>query len=343
MWMLVTIFALLFREICKAQSTNHHGGKMRLACGVSGIFIALGGGAVCGQEYPQKPIHFVTTGIGSSTDFMSRVIGQGIAASMGQSVVVDNRASAIATGEIVAKAAPDGYTLLVTGTSFWVGPLFQKTPFDPVRDFAPITLAVGAPQILVIHPALPVKTTRELIALAKARPGALNYASGGAGTAAHLAAELFNAMAGIKIVRVSYKAVPSAITDLLAGEVQMTFGTPGVVTGHMKSGRLRGLAVTSSQPSALFPELPTIASAGLTGFKAETLWGIFAPAKTSTAIINRVHQEVVQTLKKEETKTRFLANGTEVIGSTPAEFAAVIKAEMSSLAKLIKEANLRVD
>lgn len=316
---------------------------MRLLNTLSGLVVALGGFTALAQEYPQKPIHFVTTGIGSSTDFMSRVIAQGISGPMGQPIVIDNRASAIATGEIVSRAAPDGYTLLVTGTSFWVGPLFQKVPFDPVKDFSPITLAVGAPQILVIHPALPVKSTKELIALAKARPGELNYASGGAGTAAHLAAELFKSMAGVKIVRVSYKVVPTAIADLLAGEVQLTFGTPGMVTGHIKSGRFRGLAVTSSEPSVLFPDLPTVASAGLPGFKAETLWGIFAPAKTPASIITRVNHEVVQLLKKDDLKSRFLNNGTEVIASSPAEFAAAIKAEMATVSKLIREAGLRAD
>ena len=227
--------------------------------------MALGGFALCavglvsGQNYPTRPIRVITAGVGGGNDVSARLVAQGLSASIGQQVIVENRASGIITAEAVAKAAPDGYTVLVYGSTIWTTPLLQSTPYDPVRDFAPITMVASSPHVIVVHPSLPVKTVKELIALAKAKPGQLNDASLGTGTSTHLGAELFKSMAGVNIVRIPYKAAASQIGDLLGGQVQLTFSTTGAAMPLVKVGRLRALAVTSSKPSAMTPGLPTVA------------------------------------------------------------------------------------
>ena len=193
----------------------------------------LGSGAAYAQSYPSKPLRFLTTGVGGSTDLAARTVAQGLADSVGWNVVVDNRGSTIVPAETVARAATDGYTLLVMTDGLWRGPLFQKMPFDPVKDFAPIVLVSRSPNILVVHPSLPVKSVRDLIVLAKARPAELNYSSGATGAATHLAAELFNIMAGVKVVHVPYKSAGQAATAVLSGQVQVMFGTTGAVAGHI--------------------------------------------------------------------------------------------------------------
>jgi tripartite-type tricarboxylate transporter receptor subunit TctC len=241
----------------------------------------------------------------------------------------------------VSKAPPDGYTLLIDAASFWIGPLLQETPYDPVKDFAPVTLTDSAPNVLVVNPSLPVKSVKELIALAKARPGELNYGSSSTGSTPHLAAELFNMMAGVKIVRVPFKGSGPAVISLLGGQVQLMFATAGSVAPHVKSGRLRALAVASLQPSALAPGLPTIAASGVPGYEAVAFEGMFAPAKTPVAIIDRLNQEIVRVLNRAEVKERFFNAGVETVGSTPEEFAAAIKSNVAKWGKLIKDAGIR--
>ena len=256
---------------------------------------------------------------------------------------MDNRASGIVTAEAVAKAPPDGYTVLVYGSTIWITPLLQNTPYDPVTDFAPITLVAISPHAIVVHPSLPVKSVRELIALAKAKPGDLNYASLGTGTSTHLGAELFKSMAHVNIVRVPYKSAATQMADLLSGQVQMTFSTTGAAMPHVKSGRLRALAVTSAKPSALMSGLPTVAASGLPGFESGAIYVMFAPSGTPAAIISRLNQETVRYLNQADVKERFFSAGLEAVGSTPEELAAKMKSEMARLGKVIKDAGIRAE
>lgn len=287
------------------------------------------------QNYPNKPIRFVTSAVGGSADVVARLIAAQLSGSFG-TLVVDNRGSGL-MGEIGAKAPPDGYTLLLAGPTFWAAPFFfHDLSWNPVRDFSPITLAASAPNILVVHPSLSVKSVKELIALASGKPGELNYGTGGAGSTPHLAAELFKSMARVNIVRINYKGGGPATIALMGGEVQLMFATASSVIPHIKSGRLKALAVTSAQPTSLAPRLPTIAAAGLTGYESVTLYGVFAPAKTPAALIDRLNAVIVRAVNEPDAKGRFLAAGAEPIGSTPARLAAAIKSEMALLAKVVK-------
>jgi tripartite-type tricarboxylate transporter receptor subunit TctC len=221
--------------------------------------------------------------------------------------------------------------------------LYAKIPYDPVRDFAPVTQVANVPNVLVVHPALPANSVKELIALAKAKPGTLNFASGSNGSAGHLAGELFKSMAGVDIVRVPYKGGGPALLALLGGQVQVMFPTAASVSPHVKSGRLRALAVTSAQPSLLFPDVPTVAASGVPGYVAEQNIGVFAPAKTPAAIIDRIYREIVAVLGKPEVRERFGNAGVEPVGTAPQEFAAVIKTDIARMTALIRSSGIRAD
>ena len=302
----------------------------------------LGAGLASGQDYPVKPVRLVSPGPGGGADFVARLIAQGISGPLGQQVVVDNRPAGVIPGQIVAKARPDGYTLLINGNSFWIAPLMQdSSPFDPLKDFSPITTAVGSPNILVVHPSVTANSVKQLIALAKARPGTLNYASSAAGGSVHLSAELFRYMAGINIVRINYKSSGAAVTALLGGEVQLMFANAPTVAPHGKTGKVKALAVTTLQPSALFPELPTVAGSGLPGFEVASVYGIFAPARTPAAIVQRLNQEIVRFLARPDVKEKFLAGGVETIGSSPGELAAAMKSEINRMGKVIRDEGIR--
>jgi tripartite-type tricarboxylate transporter receptor subunit TctC len=297
-------------------------------------------GLVAGQNYPEKPIRVLTTTTGGPNDLASRLIADGVASSLGQRMIIENRA--IIGVEITAKAPPDGYTLLHYTNVLWLMPLFRDgVTWDPVTDFAPITLTMRQPGIVVVHPSLPARSIKDLIALAKARPGELNYASSSTGALNHVAAELFKAMAGINLVRINYKGGGPAVNDLVAGQVQVMFGSAGVVAPHTRTGRLRALAVTSAEPTVLVPGLPTVAAAGLPGYESSQLTGMFAPAKTPAAIINRLNQEITRVLQRPATQERFLAYGMDAVPCSPVEFVATIKSEMARMDKVIKDANLR--
>jgi len=297
-----------------------------------------------GPVYPSKPIRIVTGAAGSGVDFASRLIATGIAPSLGQPVFVDNRTSGIILGETVARAPADGYTLLLTGSTFWVGSLLEKPPYDVIRDFAPITWVTSAANVLVVHPSLPVKSAKDLIALAKARPDELNYALSGMGGPPHLATELFKSMAGgLSIMQINYKCLGNAVNALIAGEIQMMISTAPAVIPSIKSGKLRALGVTSAQPSVIVPGLPPIADSGLPGFEHITIMAMFAPAKTPAAIINQLNREIVRFLRTPDAKERFLNSGVETVGSSPEEFATKVKSEMTKWGKIIKDANIRVD
>ena len=294
------------------------------------------------QNYPTKPVRIVTGGTGSNSDFAARLIAQGLTAALKQQVIVENRPSGVILGEIVAKSAPDGYTLLVSASSFWLAPFLQHgLPWDPVRDFAPIILACTSPNLVVVHPSLAVKSIAELIAFARARPGVLNYASGATGSSPHLSAELFKTMAGVNITRINYRGSGPAMNDLISGQVKLMFAAAASVMTHVKSGRLRALAVTTAQTSAVAPDLPTVAASGVPGYAFESITGMFAPAKTPDALVRRLNRETVAVLKSAEVRERFFNSGVETVGSSPEELAATVRAEMSRLGKLIKDAGIQ--
>jgi tripartite-type tricarboxylate transporter receptor subunit TctC len=282
----------------------------------------------------------LTSEAGGGSDFVARLVAQGMGAHLGQRVVVDNRG--MISAEIAKHAAPDGYTLILYGSPLWLSPfLREKLPYDPVRDYAPVSLVVSTPNVVVVHPGVAAQTISELVALAKTKPGTLNYSSASTGSTQHLAAELFKSMAGVNIVRIPYKGSGPALNAVIAGQVQLMFPSAGSATQHVKAGRLRALAVTTAQPSALVPGLPTVAESGLPGYESVSPFGIFAPSKTPDAIIVRLNRDIVRGLSDSEIKTRFNGAGVETVGSTPAELGAMVKSEMAKWGKLIREAGIR--
>lgn len=295
-----------------------------------------------GQNFPNKAIRIVTNAAGGGADLAARLIAQRLTNSVGQPVVVDNRGgTGIAPALAVSNASPDGYTLLLSSGALWTLPLLETTPYDPITDFLPITLAARSPNILVVHPSLPVKSVKELIALAKAKPGALNYGAGGRGSSNQLAAELFKAMAGVNIIGINYKGGGPALNDLIAGHVQVMFASVGSVAPFIKTGRLRALAITSAQPSELFPALATVAASGVPGYEVTTVYVLFAPSKTLPTIIKRLNEEIVRVLNRPDVQEKFFNAGVEVVGSSPERLAVTIKSEIATLGKLIKDAGIR--
>ena len=299
-----------------------------------------------GQAYPVKPIRLVVPfSPGGPVDIVGRIVAQKLTAALAQQVIVDNRAGGggnIAV-EIVAKSVPDGYTLLMgaNGTNAINPSLYPKLAVDAVKDLAPVGMVASSPMILVTHPAVPASTVKDLVALAKARPGAINFASSGSGSTAHLAAELFKSMAQINIVHIAYKGTGAALTALLGGEIQMMFAGPGPVEPHVKAGRVKTLAVTSRAPSALAPGLPTLSESGLPGYEATAMIALLAPAGTPASTATRLNQEVVKVLDLPEVKEKLLAAGTEVAGSSPRQLLQVMKSEMSKWEKIIRQAGIK--
>ncbi len=298
---------------------------------------------VYGQDFPTRPIRIVSFLPGGSADFVARLIADGISAPLGQAVVVENRPTVVSAA-IVAQAAPDGHTLYVASGGFWMAPyLYEKLPWDPIKDFAPVTLALSSPNLLVVHPSVPVKSVKELIALGKARPGDLNYASGGIGSSSHLAAELLKYMAGVNIVHIPYKSAGLAVNNMIGGQVQLGFPSSTSATPHVKSGRLRALAVTSAQPSALVPGLPTVAASGVSGYEAVSMTGAFVPAHTPRVIITRLNQEILKVLNRADVKEKFFNTGAEVSTGAPEAFGASVKSEMARMGKVIRSADIKVN
>jgi tripartite-type tricarboxylate transporter receptor subunit TctC len=297
--------------------------------------------------YPTKPIRIIVPqSAGASSDLTARLIGQKLSVVFGQPVVVDNRpgAGSIIGTDLVAKAAPDGYTLLVVASSITLNPTLHKNlPFDPVRDLAPITQLSAFPNMLTVHPGLPVKTVKELIALAKAKPGSINYGSSGAATGTHLSAELFKYMTGIDMVHVPYKGGGPAVQALLGGQVQLNFATIVSVLPFVRAGKLRGIAVTTAKRSPSAPDIPTIAESGVPGYDHGPWNGFLAPAKTPPAVIARLNEETARVLQLPETKAVFLNEGAEPVGNKPEEFGAIIKGETAKWAKVIQAAGIKAD
>ena len=304
--------------------------------------MTLGASAVSAQTYPNKPIRIMASEAGGGTDTVARMIARALTESFGQPVVVENRGGVTLSMELVSKANPDGYTLLVGGSTLWTLPLLQKKPlWDPLKDFAPISLVAVTPSILAITPSSPIKSVKELIDLAKAKPGSFNYSASGIGSASHLGAELFKYMAGVNIVGVNYKSNAPAATAVSVGEVLMTIGGMSA-TVAAKAGRMRALAVGSLKPSPLWPGLPTIAET-VPGYTSNSTTDIFAPGKTPPAIIKRLNMEVVRLISRPDIKKTLEAEGSDVIPSTPEEFVARIKSEMEVMGKMIKATGIQVD
>ena len=290
------------------------------------------------QEYPSKPIYIVTAEPGGNTDVVVRLIARTL--NIGQPVITQNRPSGVLAAESVIKAAPDGYTLLLQSSSFWVGPLLQKLSYEPLRDFETITLTHNAPFFLYVHPSVAAKTVKELIALAKANPGRLNYGTSAIGSSNHLAMELFNYMAGVEMQRVPYKGAGAAGTGLVSNQVQAMFGSAQFGQSYVKGGRLRVLGVANDKPSPLAPDVPTISSAGVPGYESGGMAGVFAPSRTPKPLLNRINAELVRVLKQPDIQDKFLEIGIEAVASTPEEAVGYIKSDTAKWARLIKSVGI---
>jgi tripartite-type tricarboxylate transporter receptor subunit TctC len=301
---------------------------------------ALWTGAATGQDYPSRTVRIVTAPAGGGNDFSARLVARGISGPLGQQVIVDNRPTVLAP-EIVAKSPADGYTVLLNGSAHWIGPFVSKVSYDPVTDFAPLILVDRTPVILVVHPSLPVKSVKQVIALAKAKPGQLNVSSGAPGASNYLGGMLFNHYAKVDILLVPYKGAAPAMTAVMSGETQLMFASPGGSMSHVRSGRLRALGVGSEKPSELAPGIPTIASSGVPGYVCETLHAMFAPAGTPAAAISRLHQAIDRFLQSAEGKSQFIKGGVEAAPSTPDQLAAIMKSEMATIGKVLRAAGVK--
>jgi tripartite-type tricarboxylate transporter receptor subunit TctC len=309
------------------------------------VALSLAAAQVIAQPYPVRPIRLIVPyPAGGPTDFVGRTVGQKLSQFLGQQVVVDNRpgAGTIIGSELVARAAPDGYTLLFgTGGGTFLAPLMlSKVPYDPHRDFAPVAMLVMSPQVLVVHPSVPAKSVSELVALAKAKPGVLNFASVGTGTSPHLGGELFQSLTGTKIVHVPYKGTAPAMTDLISGQVQMMFTSMPTVLAHVKSGKLRLLGTGGKKRSAAIGDTPPIAET-VPGFELVTWYGVFAPARTPEAIIKRLNSEIAKVLADPESRERMTAQGLEPTTMTPEEVRRYTQEETKRWTRLIKAAGIK--
>jgi tripartite-type tricarboxylate transporter receptor subunit TctC len=315
--------------------------KARLAA-----FLLAVSSAAFAQGYPQKPIRFVVPfPPGGATDALARILGERMSDDWKQPVLIDNRAGAGGNiaAELVAKSPADGYTIIVVGMNHAANlALYSKLAYHPVRDFTPVTQAVAMNTFLVVHPSLPVKSVRELVALAQARPGALYYGSGGSGSTPHMAMELFKSLAKLDLVHVPYKGTQSVI-GILRGETAMLFENLISVGAHVQSGKLRALAVGATKRTAAMPELPTVAEAGVPGYEMAAWFGVLAPAGTPKPVIAALNREMANTLMQADVKERFAKLGAEPVGSTPEEFDAFIKAEIAKWGKVVKEARIKAD
>ena len=297
------------------------------------------------QNFPTRPLRIVVPyAAGGSTDVLARMVGQKLTAVLGQPVVIDNRTGAgtIIATEIVARAAPDGYTLLMATPPLTIAAaLYEKLPFDTARDFAAVTNIAATSNVLVVHPAVPAQSVKELIALAKANPGKFTFGSSGVGGASHLAVELFRSMAGIELLHVPYKGGSLAVTDLLGGRLTLMFANLTTVQGHIKTGRVRALAIGTAQRSLVVPDLPTVAAAGVPGYEANNWNGVVAPAGTPRAVIERLRREIKAAVDAPEMRERLLQNAFEPIADTPAEFARYLATERVKWGKVVREAQVK--
>lgn len=317
-----------------------------------GALLGTAGAAAWAQgaavSYPGKPIRLVLPyPPGGGTDTIARPLAQRLSDSLGQQVVVDNRGGAGGNigMEMVARSAPDGYTIVLAITAQLAVnvSLFKKLPYDPVRDYAPITLLATGPYLLVVHPSLPVKSVKELIAFAKARPGEITYASSGNGSGGHLAAEMLKSMAGINMLHIPYKGGGPALVDVLAGQVQVLFATYAASKGHIQSGRIRALAASTAKRPLALPDLPTLAEAGVPGYDSGVWYGILAPAGTPREIVAKLNGEIIRVLNHPEFRNMLVSGAIDPIGSAPEELGRFIRSEIVKWAKVVKDAKVRVD
>ena len=313
-----------------------------------GVFVTFGAASSSAQDYPSKPIRLVVPyPPGSGTDIVGRLLAQRLGESLGQQVYVDNRPGAGATigTALVAKGTPDGYTILMADLGpLAIGPSFHRQlPYDPIKDLAPISQVAVLPFVLVVHPSVPAHNVRELIALAKAKPGELNYASVGNGTAVHLATELFRQIAGIDIVHIPYKGSAPALTDLVAGRTSMMFVNVLSVRGFLESGQLRAIAIGTAERSPSMPEVPTVAESVQPNFRAGVWFGLLAPAETPRAIIDKLNVETVRVLQTPDFKAKLIEQGAESVPSTAEQFSALIQAEMTKWADVIRSSGVRME
>jgi len=295
--------------------------------------------------YPSRPVRIIApTAPGGGNDVVSRIVAQGLAERLGRPVVVENRAGAgtVIGSEVVAKAAPDGHTLLMAVAAFTINPAtYRKMPFDTLRDFTPITQALFVPNLMVVHPSLPVRSVKDFIALAKARPGELSYSSGGQGTNSHMATELFASMAGIRLLHVPYKGSTPAMIDLIAGNVTVQTTSASSLIPHVRAGRLRALGVSSAQRVAIAPDIPTIIEAGLPGYETSQWSGLLAPAGTPREVITRLHKETVAVLRAPAATEQLARDGSVVVAGTPEQFAELLSSEVAKWAKVAKAAGIQ--
>jgi len=313
---------------------------------VFALCAALSASSAIAQNYPARPIRLIVPFTpGGGTDILARAIGQKLAESLGQQVVIDNRAGAGGTigAEMAARAAPDGYTLLMVSASYAVNASLFKLAFDPIKDLVPVTLVATVPFMLIATPSLPAANVKELIALAKTKPNSLNYASSGNGSSPHLAGELLKMMAGIEMVHVPYKGGGPAVTDLMGGQVQLMFNTILQSLPFIKSGKLKALAIGSPKPSPAAPDVPTIAESGVPGYDFTNWFGILAPGATPRPVITKLQVEIARHLSSPELRTRLAAEGAEVVGGSPEDFARTMRTDIEKYAKIIKAANVRIN
>jgi tripartite-type tricarboxylate transporter receptor subunit TctC len=308
---------------------------------------ALAARTACAQQYPAKPVRFVLPygASGGAPDIVARLVAAKLTEAWGQQVVIEPRVGAGGTigTEVVANAAPDGYTLLLTSPSHAINvTLYSRLPYDAVADFAPITQLVEVPNILVVHPSLPARSVKELIALAKAKPGSLNYGSAGSGSSQHLAGELFKKMADVNMVHIPYKGGGGVVVDLIAGQLQLTFGSATSLP-YVRSGRLIALAVTTAQRVSSLPALPTIAESGLPGYEASAWYALFAPARTPRLIIDKVQTDVVRALKSPDVRERLAFETIQPVGSTSTELAEFLKREIPKWGAIVRDSGAKVD
>ncbi len=311
-----------------------------------GVLMGLAGSVGAQQAYPGKPIRLIVPyAPGGTTDIVARLIGPRLAKSWGQPVIIDNRpgGNTIIGTEALAKSAPDGHTIMVMVIAHVIIPNLIPTPYNAIQDFAPVATVAMNEQILVLHPSVPANDLQALIALAKSKPGHLNYGSAGSGGLTHLASEMFNVMAGVKTQHIAYKGAGPAINDLVGGQIEMYFATPISVIAHIKSGRLKPIAITGETRSAALPQVPTFAESGLPGYEVRNWQGILAPAATPKDIVGKLSREVASILAMPEIRSRLASQGMEPFISTPEQFRALMTADMARYAKIIKTANIKLE
>lgn len=311
------------------------------------VCAALAAGAVFAQSYPNKPIRMiVAVPPGGPADTLARLVGPRLGEALGQTVVIDNRpgANGIIAYDMAARSTPDGYTFVLVAAGVAINPsLYRNVPYDPVRDFSAITLGITVPNILVVHPGVPAASVRDLIALAKAKPGKVAFASAGNGTSGHLALELFRQSSGIDVVHVPYKGGGPALTEVIGGQVQALFSIALAATPQVKAGKVRALAITSASRSPVAPDLPTIAESGFPGFEVIGWFGWLAPAKAPKEVVSRLNREIVRILNMSAVHERLLSLSTVPVGDTPAHFAGFIRSERDKWSKVVRTAGIKLE